>query len=474
VITHGYRSSARRDERSAPISQHLILGAFEEFTPNFIGNSWHHERGDTSAFATLGFWQELVGTVEAAGFDFFFMAEAIGYPMNDDGEVPEAVVREAVQFPVHDPIAIMSALAATVPRIGLVVTASTTAQKPLLNARTFTTLDHLTEGRIGWNIVTSDNQQAMVRLLDLDGITPHDERYARAQEFVELELQLWEGAWDDGAVLADKATKTFADPRKVHRIQHDGRYFHFDGYFQAIPSPQRTPTLFQAGTSAAGTTFAASYAECVFTQERDPRRLAAAIASLREKATAAGRPADSIKIVNGASFVVAPTDEEAARLRDELNHTPTREAAAALFLGWSGVDLAQLDPDASLDDVSTEVGQTMVNLWRNPDGTSPTIGEVLDSLPSTIGGVKFTGSPASVADQVEAFVEETDVDGFLVENWYGGAEGYRDVIELLMPVLRERGLLPETPRTGTLREMLTGAPSPALPDWHPGRRYRNG
>lgn len=452
----------------------LVLGAFEEFTPNFIGNSWHHAKGNTRAFATLPFWQELVGTVEAAGFDFFFLAEAIGYPMNDDGEVPEAVIREAVQFPVHDPIAIMSAIAATVPRIGLVVTASTTAQKPLLNARTFTTLDHLTEGRIGWNIVTSDNQQAMVKLLDLDGITPHDERYERAEEFVELELQLWEGAWEDGAVLADKASKIWADPSKVHRIRHDGRYFRFDGYYQAIPSPQRTPTLFQAGTSEAGTSFAAKYAECVFTQEREAPRLAKAIAGLREKAVAAGRPADSIKVVNGASFVVADTEEEAARLRDELNHTPTREAAAALFLGWSGVDLNALDAEATLDEVSTEVGQTMLAMWKNPDGTSPTIGEVLDSLPSTIGGVKFTGTPDGIVAQVEAFVEQTDVDGLLVENWYGGAEGYTDFITMVMPKLRERGLLPSTPRTGVLREMLMGSPTPSLPDWHPGRRYRRG
>jgi len=451
----------------------LVLGAFEEFTPNFIGNSWHHPLSDTREFATLGFWRELVGAVEAAGFDFFFMAEAIGYPMNDDGEVPEAVIREAVQFPVHDPLLIMSALAATVPRIGLVVTASTTSQRPLLNARAFTTLDHLTEGRIGWNIVTSDNQQAMVRLLDLDGITPHDERYARAEEFVELQLELWEGGWDDGAILADKASKTFTDPAKVHRIRHDGRYFRFDGYFQAIPSPQRTPTLFQAGTSSAGTSFAAKYAECVFTQERDAARLAKAIAALRAKAVESGRPAESIKIVNGASFVVAETEADAARMRDELNHTPTRAAAAALFLGWSGVDLGKLDPEATLDDVSTEVGQTMLNMWRNPDGTSPTVGEVLDSLPSTIGGVKFTGTPDSIADQVEAFIEQTDADGFLVENWLGGARGYSDFIEKVMPKLRERGLLPPAPRTGTIREMLTGSPTPFLPEWHPGRSYRS-
>jgi long-chain alkane monooxygenase len=450
----------------------LVLGAFEEFTPNFIGNSWHHPRGDTSAFATLEFWTEMVTKLDAAGFDFFFMAEAIGYPMNDDGEVPEAAIREAVQFPVHDPLVIMAALAAASPRIGFVATASTTAQQPLLNARTFTTLDHLTKGRIGWNIVTSDNQQALVRLLGRTEVTPHDERYAAAEEFVDLDLELWEGAWEDDAVRADKASKTFADPAKVHRIRRDGTYFTFDGYFPATPSPQRTPTLFQAGTSEAGSTFAAKYAECVFTQDRSAERLAKTVAKLREKAVAAGRPASSVKIVNGASFIIGETAEEAARLRAELNATPTRESTAALFLGWSGVDLGKLDPDSTLDDVETEVGHTMLAMWRNPDGTSPTVGEILDQLPSSFGGMKFTGTVESVADDIAAFVEATDVDGFLVENWYGGIEGYAEFTDLLMPELRRRGLLPAEPRTGTLREMLTDSDGPSLPAWHPGRAYR--
>jgi FMN-dependent oxidoreductase (nitrilotriacetate monooxygenase family) len=451
----------------------LVLGAFEEFTPNFIGNSWHHPRSDTREFATLEFWTDMVRKLDTAGFDFFFLAEAIGYPMNDDGDVPEAVIREAVQFPVHDPLAIISGLATAAPRIGFVVTASTTAQQPLLNARTFTTLDHLTRGRLGWNIVTSDNQQALVRLLGRTEVTPHDERYAAAAEFVDLDLQLWEGGWEDDALQADKASKVFADPAKVHRIRHHGTYFTFDGYFPATPSPQRTPVLFQAGTSEAGTSFAARFAECVFTQDRNPERLAGAVSRLRAKAVAAGRPAGSIKVVNGASFVIAETQEEADGLRAELNATPTRDSTAALFLGWSGVDLSALDPQATLDDVSTEVGHTMLTMWRNPDGTSPTVGEILDSLPSTFGGMKFTGTVESVADQVEQFVEATDIDGFLVENWYGGADGYSEFTDLLMPELRNRGLLPERPRTGTLREMLTDADSSALPDWHPGRRFRH-
>ncbi|WP_344753966.1 NtaA/DmoA family FMN-dependent monooxygenase [Gryllotalpicola koreensis] len=454
------------------MSKQLVLGAFEEFTPNFISNAWHHPRGDTSDFATLEFWQSLARELDAAGFDFLFLAEALGYPMHGN-DVPEVVIREAVQFPVHDPMTLISGLAATVDRIGFVVTASTTAQQPYLNARSFTSLDHLTKGRIGWNIVTSDQQEALTKLLGHRSITPHDERYRRATEFVELELELWEGAWEDDAVVYDKVAKVFADPAKVHRIVHHGEYFDLDGYFPAIPSPQRTPTLLQAGTSSAGTDFAARFAECVFTQDREWDRAAATVAMLRSKAVAAGRPADSLKVINGASFIIGQTDAEARALREELNHTPTRAAAAALFMGWSGVDLGRLDPDATLDDVSTEVGHTMVDLWRRPDGQSPTVGEVLDSLPSTIGGVKFTGTAEGVAAQIEDFVERTDVDGFLVEFTYGGVESYRDFIDQVMPILRSRGLLPEQHRRGSLREMLTGSAGSRLPDWHPGASYRH-
>jgi FMN-dependent oxidoreductase (nitrilotriacetate monooxygenase family) len=451
----------------------LVIGAFEEFLPNFIMNTWHHPRSNTRDFATLPHWQRLVRTVEEAGFDFFFLAEAIGYPMNDEGEVPETVVREAVQFPVHDPLSLMAAIAASVPRIALVATASTTAQRPLLNARTFTTLDHLSEGRIAWNIVTSDHQNSLVKLLDLGDVTPHDERYARADEFVQLVLQLWEGGWEDDAIVYDKETKTFADPAKVHRIQFDGKYFRFDGYFQATPSPQRTPTLFQAGTSKAGIAFASKYAECVFTQDREPERLVDTVKRLREAAVAAGRPGDSIKIVNSASFVVAETEEEAAQLRAELTGTPTRAAAATLFLGWTGVDLSKYDQDMSLDALSTEGGKTILDLWRNPEGGSPTIGEVLDMLPATFSGLRFTGTPQSIGDQVEQLVAETDIDGILVENLYsGGVEGYVDFIEHVMPELRRRGLIPEQPRRGSAREILTGATEPRLPEWHPGLQYR--
>jgi long-chain alkane monooxygenase len=447
----------------------LALAAFEEFTPNFVNHSWHLPRSISTRYTELEYWQELVRGLDEAGFDFLFLAEALGYPMTEDGAVPEAVVREAVQLPVLDPVALVSGLAATVPRLGFVVTASTTSQVPYLHARTFTTLDHLTRGRIGWNIVTTDQQNALTRLLGLPSATPHGERYDRATEFVELALELWEGAWEDDAVVADKASRVYADPAKVHRVRHEGRYFSLDGYFPATPSPQRTPTLFQAGTSDRGKEFAATYAECIFTSYRDAASAAAHIGDLRARAAEAGRP--GLVVLNGVSIVVADTAAEARAERAALDAAASRDAAAALFLGWTGVDLTALDHATLLSDLDPQGSKTTFALWGDNPAT-PTVGALLDQITTESGGFKVTGTPVEVADALERLAEEGDIDGFLIESTYGGIETYRRFIDDVLPILRERGSVPAAGRGGSLRERLTGTPTPRLDPSHPAARHR--
>jgi FMN-dependent oxidoreductase (nitrilotriacetate monooxygenase family) len=449
----------------------LVLAAFEEFTPNFVNHSWHLPRSVSTRFTELRFWQELVRELDAAGFDFLFLAEALGYPMTADGSVPDAVIREAVQMPVLDPVALISGLAATVDRLGFVVTASTTSQVPYLHARTFTTLDHLTGGRIGWNIVTTDQQNALTRLLGMDDVVPHGERYDRATEFVELVLELWEGAWEDDAVVADTQERVYADPAKVHRIRHAGRYFSLDGYFPATPSPQRTPTLFQAGTSDRGKEFAAAYAECIFTSYRDTASAATHIGDLRARARSAG--GRELVVLNGVSIVVGDTAEGAAAERAELDAAASRDAAAALFMGWTGVDLTSHSHDTLLADLDPQGSKTTFALWGDNPAT-PTVGALLDQITSESGGFKATGTAEEVADQLEAIARDGDIDGFLIECTYGGIETYRRFIDEVMPILRERGLLPAAPRGGTLRERLTAASGPRLGENHPAARYRRG
>jgi len=388
--------------------------------------------------------------------------------MHDDA-IPATVVREAVQFPVHDPLTIISGLAATVDRLGFVVTASTTSEAPYLLARRFASLDHLTNGRIGWNVVTSDMQQALVKLLGLGDVTPHDRRYDRADEFIDLVLQLWEGGWSDDALVIDKQSRVFTDPSKVHRITHEGEFFSLDGFFPVSPSPQRTPTLFQAGASARGVQFASRIAECVFIQERDPDAAAVLVRRIRDEVQRRGRDRDSVKVINSISVVVADTESEAKALRDGLTAAPSRDAMAALYLGWSGVNLMGLDPGTRMDDLVTEVGQTTLAMYQNH---GMTVGDVLDELAKTLGGTKVTGTPEQAASELERIAQVSDIDGYLIEHSFGGIATYREFIDRVMPILRQRGVIPDTPRSGSLREILTGTSTPRLRDDHPGAGFR--
>jgi long-chain alkane monooxygenase len=388
--------------------------------------------------------------------------------MHED-TIPDVVVREAVQFPVHDPLTLVSGLAATVDRLGFVVTASTTSEQPYLLARRFASLDHLTKGRIGWNVVTSDMQTALVKLLGVGDVTPHDRRYDRAEDFIDLTLKLWEGGWSDDPFILDKQSRVFTDLSKVHRISHEGDFYSLDGYFPVSPSPQRTPTLFQAGASARGIEFASRIAECFFIQERNLEKAAELVATIRAAVEARGRAGDTIKIINSISVVVAATEDEADVLRASLTAAPSRDAMAALFLGWSGVNLLGLDPETLIDDLSTEIGKSTLAMYQN---AGMTVGQVLDALAATLGGTKVTGTPEQVAAEIERIAEVTDVDGFLIEHTFGSLSSYREFIDSVMPLLRAHGSIPEHPRTGTLREMLTGTPTPRLRAEHPGAAFR--
>lgn len=429
----------------------FTLGAAELMSMNFYSSAWASPRNATESFSTLGHWQQIARLLEEGDFDFLFFADALGSP-SDDGVVPDAVIRGAVQIPSHDPSAVISALAATVSRLNFVVTASTTAERPFLMARRFATLDHLTEGRIGWNIVNSDNQHALVKLLGFREIMAHDKRYDRADEFVDVVTALWEQSWDDDALVIDKENGVFADPDKVHRVVHHGENFDLDGIFTVIPSPQRTPALFQAGASPRGRDFAAATAECIYMQEPTAQQMRATTTDIRDRAERHGRRRDDLKILNGVSVVVAPTESEARDRRAELDAAPTTEMLAMHFLGWTGINLLRMNPDLPISQASSEYGHSTIA--RYDDGRP--VRDIIESLREGMGGLRITGSPEQVADQMEHYVDQGDLDGFLVEPAFGGAPSYREFIDLVTPELRRRGRIRPLQAGQTLRERLFG------------------
>lgn len=225
---------------------------------------WKHEKDQGANHNQLGYWTDIAQTLERGKFDSIFIADVLGTYSVYNGS-SDAAIRHAVQLPAHDPIPIISAMAAVTKHIGFAPTISTTYAKPYSLARQLSTLDHLTNGRLGWNVVTSYLESEAINL-GLKERLPKDLRYNRADEFLQVVYKLWEDSWEDGSVVNDKESDIYADANKVHKINHEGEFFSVPGPHLVEPSPQRTPVLFQAGASEKGKTFAAKHAEAVFTK----------------------------------------------------------------------------------------------------------------------------------------------------------------------------------------------------------------
>ncbi len=444
----------------------IILGAFEINQVNLTSQGlWAHPEQTTYRYKELAYWTELARLLERGFFDFLFLADSYGYPLLK-GETPDVTFEQAVEIPKNDPMLLIPALSAATDDLNFIVTASTSFDHPYANARRFATLDHLTQGRIAWNVVTTSS--AVVSDLFGTKQAPHDERYAIAQDFLDLSYKLFEGSWEDGAVVVDKAARLYADPRRVHRIAHDGPYFKSHGYFNSEPSPQRTPVLVQAGASSAGRGFAAANAELVFVQGKDAKMLRGQVDDLRRLAVAAGREAGSIKTISGLSVVAAPSRAEAEDRLEEYLSWINADAARAYYAMMTGVDLAALDPNASFSNVKTEGGRTQVERYKDTSVREAAADFIRRGMRELI----LVGTPAQIAEEIAAVVEETGLDGFNFTPFLSPG-CYCDMADLVVPELQRIGLVRTDRVPGTFRQRLFGAGS-RLPDSHPAARHRVG
>ncbi|SEG54372.1 FMN-dependent oxidoreductase, nitrilotriacetate monooxygenase family [Thermomonospora echinospora] len=431
---------------------------------------WRHPDDQAYRYTDLDYWIELARLLERGRFDSLFLADVLGaYDVYTGSRDP--ALRQSTQIPLTDPLLVVSAMAAATRHLGFGVTVSLTYEQPYALARKFTTLDHLTKGRIAWNVVTSYLDSA-ARNLGLERQLDHDDRYAVAEEFLEVCYKLWEGSWEEDAVVRDVQRGVYTDPAKVHDIGHKGRYFQVPGAFLSEPSPQRTPVIYQAGASAPGRAFAARHAEGVFINAVTKEGLRRRVADIRGRAAREGRDPDSVKIFILFTAITAPTDAEArAKYDDYLRHS-SYEGAMALYGGWSGLDLSEYDPDEPLEYVRTDAVHSALEIFTtiDPDRrwTPRDIAEYL-----AVGGIGpvVAGSPATVADELESWVEETGIDGFNLA--YAVTPGtFVDFVDLVVPELRRRGRVPEEYAGSTLRENLLGTGVRRLREDHPGAGYR--
>ena len=443
----------------------ILLAAFEINQVNLTSQGlWAHPDQNTHRYKELSYWIELAQLLERGFFDFLFLADSYGYPLLK-GETPDVTFEQAVEIPKDDPMLLIPALAAATTDLNFVVTTSTSFEQPYANARRFATLDHLTGGRVGWNVVTTSS--AVVSELFGTRQAPHDERYAIAQDFLDLSYKLFEGSWEDGAVIVDKQARIYADPRRVHPISHDGPYFKSHGYFNSEPSLQRTPVLVQAGASSTGRAFAAANAELVFVQGKDTKMLRDQVDDLRNLAVAAGREDRSIRTISGLSIVTAPSRAQAEDKLEEFLSWVNADAARAYYAMMTGVDLAALDPDVSFSTVKTEGGRTQVERYKDTSVREAAADFIRRGMRELI----LVGTPAEVAEQTAAIVDETGLDGFNFTPFVTPGS-YRDLVDLVVPELQRIGVMRTDRVSSTFRERIFGAGNARLPVNHPAARYR--
>jgi FMN-dependent oxidoreductase (nitrilotriacetate monooxygenase family) len=447
----------------------MLLNAF---SMNCVSHIQHGlwVRSDTRQleYTQLAPWIELAQLLEKGRFDALFLADVIGvYDTYHGG--PETSIVEGMQMPVNDPALLIPAMAYVTEHLGFAFTSSILQTHPFTFARQISTLDHLSRGRIAWNIVTSYLPNAGASL-GYGGLPAHDERYDHADEYLDVTYKLWEGSWEEDAVLRDTQRRRYADPAKIHPINHVGKYYNVAGPHLSEPSPQRTPLLFQAGSSSRGRDFAAKHAECVFivTSRQSLRGAASIIKDIRARARCQGRQPDDIRFFQGLSPVVGGTEAEAKAKEAEYLEQFSTEASMAHLSGSIGVDMGTIDPDQPLETFDSQAMQGLVKgLLDSATDKSRTF---RDLLRARLAGQFLTGAPEQIADALQEW-HEAGVDGFnLVYSVTPGS--FADFIDAVVPILQARGLVQREYTPGPLRQKIFG--TPRLPSRHPAAAYRRG
>ncbi len=431
---------------------------FNAFAMNTVGHQspglWTHPRDQAHRYTDPAYWQDLARLLERGRFDGIFLADVLGV-YDVQGGSADAALRHAVQLPLGDPLALVPLMAGVTEHLGFGVTCALTYEHPYSFARRISTLDHLTRGRVGWNIVTGYLDSA-ARNLGLEAQIGHDERYDLADEYMDVVYKLWELSWEADAVRRDKAGRVFTDPAKVHAIGHHGPHYRVPGVHLSEPSPQRTPVLYQAGTSSRGKAFAGRHAECVFISGPSQTVLRGYVEGVRASARAAGRRPEDLLVYAQALIITGETEAAArAKLEDYRAHIDI-DAALTLLSGWTGVDFSRYPREATIEYLDTQAGRTALASFSSADPTRRwTVGEAAEFIGLGGRGPVLVGDPAQVADQLIAWQDATGVDGFNL-TYAVAPDSFSDVVELVVPELQKRGRYRRDYTPGPLRHKLFG------------------
>lgn len=425
----------------------IKLGAFLMQTGHHIA-AWRHPGAQADAAVNFRHYVDLARRAEAAKFDAIFLADAVGVRNTD---LPS--LSRTARSDHFEPLTLLSALAAVTEKIGLIATVSTTYNEPYHVARKFASLDQISGGRSGWNLVTSSGQ-GEAQNFNLDEHVEHAQRYARAAEFHDVVLGLWD-SWEDDAFLRDADSGQYFDPAKLHPLHHRGEHFKVRGPLNVARSPQGRPVVVQAGASPAGRDLAARSAEVIFVAHQTFDEAQSFYRDIKRRAAGYGRDPESIKVMPGIFPVVghsqAEADEKFARLQDLIHPV----VGVQLLSNMIGVDLSGHPVDGPLPELPETNGgrsrQLLLADLARRDGL--TIRQLYLKIAGARGHQQVVGTPARIADQLQQWFEEEGADGFnIMSPWLPG--GLDDFIELVLPELRRRGLFRREYAGSTLREHL--------------------
>ncbi|MGF6545595.1 LLM class flavin-dependent oxidoreductase [Paraburkholderia sp. BR13444] len=433
---------SRLPARAARRRLHLNVNILHS---GFVPSAWRLDEAEPRAFVDVDHYVRVARIAEAGKLDAVFLAD-------------NAAIVDQIDFrPITalEPTVLLASIAAATTHIGVIGTASTSYNEPYNIARRFATLDHVSNGRAGWNVVTTADLPS-ARNFGRDAVPNHAQRYERAAEFTEVVKALWD-SWEDDAFVGDKAGGRFVDVAKVHAIAHRGRYFDVQGPLNLPRSPQGHPVVVQAGASADGRELAARQAEAVFSASQSFEESAAYRRDLNERAAAYGRP--PVKVLAGLTTIIGATHSEALRRRDELvEQIPWRYSLNRLA-GTLGIDVERLTLDAPLpDDLALPGGgngnhtffhATLAEARRH----GHTVRELIRALAGGTGHRVIVGTPEQIADDIERWFDGGAADGFnLMPDALPG--GLRDFVDGVVPILQQRGIFRSEYEGTTLREHL--------------------
>ncbi|GAA4659662.1 NtaA/DmoA family FMN-dependent monooxygenase [Gordonia humi] len=448
-------------------AKEIRLNMLEQCNPSFQAfGLWTHPRDVSTGYTSIDYWVEYAKMLERGLFDNFFLADVYGIPDVFEGRA-DGALKNGCQGPSLDPTVLLPAMAYATTNLCFTVTGSVTYEQPYQFARRFSTLDHMLDGRLGWNIVTSYLTSGAIAM-GRDGLETHDTRYDIADEFLDGVYSLWEGSWDAGAVVRDKSAPLYVDPAKVRPVSLDGEHYRFTAIAATETSPQRTPVLFQAGTSSRGKAFAAAHAEGVYINGTSKEVVAGHIADFRKVAADSGRDPRALKFFMGISVFVDDTEQAAKDRHAEYLQYSSTEGLMAMLSGAMGIDLSQYPLDERIEFQENDSNRSVMEaMTRNNELT---LRQALEARALNGTNLALVGSAEQVADELISWMDETDIDGFNIARIVNH-ETTQNFIDKVIPILQERGRYKAAYGEGTFRERLFGD-GPHLPEDHPAAQKR--